>query len=194
MYIKTSNSDDNLLEYNWSSGTSFDALPIQWFWTNTAHPTKGYTAMEYLFIWLFYLLISVPGFIFWVWQMVEDEEDRCVGASGTWLFKMWSEYPGLYGSWILYFVTVLMPILQLSQYNGNIALPGYINAVVQLAMMTLTWLATGLIHIFFVPALQQEWIDRCENRPVAAPEVPAEIVEPVIEDSEPDVDDGNDWD
>lgn len=150
--------------------------------------------MTYLFIWLFYLIVSVPGFIFWVWQMVEDEEDRCVGASGTWLFKMWSEYVGLYGSWILYFVTVLMPILQLSQLNGDIFAATSINATVQVAMMTLTWLATGLIHVFFVPALVQQWSDRCENRPQPAEEVPAEVVEPVIEDSEPDVDDGNDWD
>ena len=91
--------------------------------------------------------------IFWIWQLVEADEDRCVGASGTWLFKMWSEYPGLYGSWILYFFTVLMPILQLSQINGDIFAAGWTNAIVQVAMMTLTWLATGLIHIFFVPAL-----------------------------------------
>jgi len=34
---------------------------------NTSHPTKGYTALTYLFIWLFYLILAVPAFIFWVW-------------------------------------------------------------------------------------------------------------------------------
>jgi len=132
--------------------------------------------------------------IFWIWQLVEEEEDKCVGASGTWLFKMWSEWAGLYGSSILYFFTVLMPLLQLAQINGDIFAAGYINAIVSMVMMMLTWLGTMLIHIFFVPALKQEWTDKCENAPTPVEEVPAEVIEPVIEDSEPDVDDGNDWD
>lgn len=103
--------------------------------------------------------------------MVEAEEDKCNGpedrVSATWLFKMWSEYPGLYGSWILYFLTVLMPILQMSQINGDIFAAGWINAIVQCSMLTLSWLATGIIHVLFTPALNQEWEDRCENK--AAP-------------------------
>lgn len=196
MYIRTNTSDDNVREYSWSSGTSYDALPIAWFWTNLAHPTKGYTALTYLFIWLFYLILAVPAMIFWIWQLVEADEDRCVGASGTWLFNMWSSYAHLYGSWILYFLTVLMPILQLSQINGDIFAPGWINAIVQVAMMTLTWLATGIIHVLFVPALNQEWKDRCESAaPVA--EVPAEleeVTEKLNIEEEPTVDEGNDWD
>lgn len=132
--------------------------------------------------------------IFWIWQLVEADEDRCVGASGTWLFNMWSSYPHLYGSWILYFLTVLMPILQLSQLNGDIFAAGWINAIVQVSMMTLTWLATGIIHVLFVPALNQEWKDRCESAPLAV-EVPAEeIVIPETTEVEPTVDEGNDWD
>ena len=195
VYIKTNTSDDNLREVSWTTGVAFDALPIAWFWNNTAHPTKGYTALTYLFVWLFYLLISVPGMIFWIWQLVEAEEDKCVGASGTWLFKMWSEYPGLYGSWILYFLTVLMPILQLGQINGDIFAAGYTNAIVQIVMLSLTWIATGVIHVLFVPALNQEWTDRCENK--AAPvvvEVIDEVIEAAVEEVEPEVDDGNDWD
>jgi len=150
--------------------------------------------MTYLFIWLFYLILAVPAMIFWIWQLVEQDEHRCVGASGTWLFNMWSSYAHLYGSWILYFVTVLMPILQLSQINGDIFAPGWINAIVQVSMMTLTWLATGIIHVMFVPALNQEYEDRCNSAAVVE-EVPAEeaIVAEAIEE-EPTVDEGNDWD
>jgi hypothetical protein len=159
-----------------------------------AHATKGYTALMYFMTWLFYLLVSVPGMIFWIWQLVEAEEDRCVGASGTWLFKMWSEYAGLYGSWILYFLPVLMGILQLAQYNGDIFAAGYINAIVLMVMLGLSWLATGLIHVFFVPALVQEWSDRCDGKAAPAPTVPAEVIDAVVEEVEPEVDDGNDWD
>ena len=67
VYIKTNSSDDNVREYNYSSGVAYDALPIQWFWSNLNHPTKGYTALTYFFIWLFYLILAVPAFIFWVW-------------------------------------------------------------------------------------------------------------------------------
>jgi len=108
---------------------------------------------------------------------------------------MWSSYPHLYGSWVLYFLTVLMPILQMAQINGDIFAAGWINAIVQVSMMTLTWLATGIIHVLFVPALNQEWKDRCETAaPIA--EVPAEetIVEEVAVEEEPTVDEGNDWD
>ena len=153
--------------------------------------------MTYLFIWLFYMIIAVPGMIFWIWQLVEADEDRCVGASGTWLFKMWSEYPGLYGSWVLYFIPVLIPILQMGQLNGDVFAPTWINSIVQIAMMTLSWLATGLIHVLFVPALNQQWTDRCETKAapvkVPVPEIKTEVVE-IIDEVEPDVDDGNDWD
>jgi hypothetical protein len=167
VYIKTNTSDDNVREWNWTDGQTFDALPIAWFWTNLAHPTRGYTALGYLMTWLFYLIVAVPGMIFWIWQLVEADEDRCVGASGTWLFNMWSSYAGLYGSWILYFLPVLMFILQMSQINGDIFAPGWINAIVQVSMMTLSWLATGVIHVMFVPALNQQWVDKCET--AAAP-------------------------
>lgn len=196
VYIKTNTSDDNVREWAWESGTTYDAIPIGWFWTHLAHPTNGFTAATYLFIWLFYLIISIPQVIFWIWQLVEAEGDKCEGISGTWLFNMWASYPGLYGSWILYFLPVLMPILQMAQINGDIFAPGWINAIVQVSMMTLTWLATGLIHILFVPALNQEWTDKCETKAPVAVKVPAPVTEvvEVIDEVEPDVDDGNDWD
>jgi len=67
--------------------------------------------MAYLFIWLFYLIVGVPEFIFWMMFMLENEDTRCEGASGFWLYNMWASYVGLYGSWILYSGTILMPIL-----------------------------------------------------------------------------------
>jgi hypothetical protein len=194
VYIKTNTSDDNVQEWAWESGTAYDAIPIGWFWTNLAHPTKGYTAMTYLFIWLFYLIDSIPAVVFWIWSLVEAEEAKCEGISGTWLFKIWSEWVGLYGSWILYFVPVLMPILQMGQINGDIFAPGWINAIVQVSMMTLTWLGIGLIHIFFVPALNQQWTDKCETAAVVAPAAVVEEVVEVVDEVEPEVDDGHDWD
>jgi len=60
--------------------------------------------------------------------------------------------------------------------------------------MTLTWLGIGLIHVLFVPALNQQWTDKCEGAaPVVAPAVVEEVVE-VVDEVEPKVDDGNDWD
>lgn len=194
VYIRTNDSDFMLSETT-TGGVVYHWLPIGWLWSHVSHPTQGYTALTYLFIVIFYMIIAVPGFIFWVWQMVEDDADRCVGASGTWLFKMWSEYPGLYGSWILYFLTVLMPILQLAQLNGDIFREGWINSIVQVSMMTLTWLATGIIHVLFVPALNQKWSDRCDGvQPKEAPKKQPKKPEPIETIDEPEPDEGNDWD
>merc|ERR1711957_45103 len=65
------------------------------------HPTKGYTALGYFMTWLFYMLIALPGVIFYIWSLIEDEAAACEGISGAWLFTMWSKTAGLYGSWIL---------------------------------------------------------------------------------------------
>ena len=104
-------------------------------------------------IWIFYMVIAVPGMIFFIWSLVESDAAACEGTSGSWLFNMWSSWAGLYGSWVLYFLPVLMFILQAAQINGDIFAPGWINAIVLSSMMTISWIATGMIHVLFVPAL-----------------------------------------
>jgi len=132
--------------------------------------------------------------IFFIWAMVEDAAAACEGTSGNWLFVFWSQWLGLYGSWVLYFIPPLMFILQMSQINGDIFAPGWINAIVLTSMLVLSWVATGVIHVLFVPALKQEYKDACAPKEAVAAEVPAEeVVEEKVEE-EPTVDEGNDWD
>jgi hypothetical protein len=66
------------------------------------------------------------------------------------------------------------------------------NAVVQLVVMTLSWLVTGIIHILFVPGLNQrlEDVENDCNAPLT--EDPGTLA--INEDSEPVVDEGRDWD
>jgi hypothetical protein len=67
------------------------------------------------------------------------------------------------------------------------------NAVVQLVVMTLSWLVTGIIHILFVPALNQRLEDLENECNAPLPEETEGLVN--NEDSEPVVDDaGRDWD
>ena len=65
-------------------------------------------------------------------------------------------------------------------------------------MMTLTWLATGLIHVFFSPALVHQYETRCNGAaPVEAPKkkpVAPNTPKPIIDEVEPAVEEGNDWD
>jgi len=112
--------------YNWDDGTNYHALPISWFWSNIEfvylNPSQekasvNYTAIQYLFVWLFYLIVAVPEFIFWIVFLVEDQES-CDSTIGFYLFNLWASYFGLYGSWILYSGTVIMPILQLERLKG----------------------------------------------------------------------------
>jgi len=126
-----------------------------------AHPVHGWTALGYLFIWLFYLIIAVPGMIFFIWAMVEDAAAACGGMSGNMLFVFWSTWIGLYGSWVLYFLPPLMFILQLGQLNGDMFAPAWINAIVLTSMTVISWIVTGVIHVLFVPALKQEYKDLC---------------------------------
>lgn len=197
VYIPTNSSDTTVADYHdGSAGVSHNELPIEWFWKSVANPTVGWTALGYLFIWLFYLIISVPGTIFFIWAMVEDAAAACEGTSGNWLFVFWSKWFGLYGSWVLYVIPPIMFIVQMAQINGDIYAGAWINAIVLTSMTVLSWVATGVIHVLFVPALKREFKDACapkEAAPVA--EVPAETIEvPESIDEEPTVDEGNDWD
>merc|ERR1711957_790309 len=80
IYVKTNTSDDNVREYgDGSAGVGYDEIPINWFWDNMWHPTKGYTALGYFMTWLFYMLIALPGVIFYIWSLIEDEAAACEG-------------------------------------------------------------------------------------------------------------------
>jgi hypothetical protein len=69
---------------------------------------------------------------------------------------MWVSYPGLYGSWVFYFFTVLFPMIQLTALSG-INQPGYTNAAVLLAMMLITWLYTGIVHVLGYPFVNRKF-------------------------------------
>ena len=67
------------------------------------------------------------------------------------------------------------------------------NAIVQLVVMIFSMLVTGIIHILFVPALNQRLEDLEAECNAPLPEEPDMLVN--NEDSEPVVDDtGRDWD
>jgi len=153
VYIKTNTSDYTMQYYDYTSNTLTEGLPIGWFWGNLNHPTMGWTAATYLTVFFGYFIVSFIELIGWILWLVESEER----GTGSWFFNMWASYVGLYGSWILYFLTVLFPILQLAQINGDIFLPGWINGIVQLTVFTLFWLASGLVHLFMVPYLNYEY-------------------------------------
>lgn len=145
-------------------------VPIAWFWNSLTHTTLSWTALQYLWIWLFYMLISVPEMIFWIMHMIGSPE------IGTYLFNIWVQWPGLYGGWILYFFTFLWPLIQMTSLTG-INQPGYTNAAVQLAMMLITWLFTGIVHVLGYPFIQ-----RMYERTLAPKEVEAEVVEEAVKE------------
>jgi len=149
-------------------------LPIAWFWNSLTHTTLSWTALQYLWVWLFYMLISVPEMIFWIMHMVGSPE------IGTYLFNIWVQWPGLYGGWILYFFTFLWPLIQLTALTG-INQPGYTNAAVSLVMFTMAWLYTGIVHV-----LGYTYVQRMYERTLAPKEVEAEVAEVEEEVSEPD--------
>lgn len=151
-------------------------VPIAWFWGSLSHTTLSWTALQYLWIWLFYMLISIPEMIFWVMHMVGSENNDNIG---TYLLNIWVQWPGLYGGWILYFFTFLWPIIQMSSLTGTNQ-PGYANAAVQLVLCTITWLFTGIVHV-----LGFTHVNRMYERTLAPKDVEAEL--PAEEEaSEPD--------
>lgn len=150
-------------------------VPVAWFWGSLTHTTLSWTALQYLFIWLFYMLISVPEMIFWIMHMVGSPE------IGTYLLNIWVQWPGLYGGWILYFFNFLWPIIQMTSLTG-INQPGYTNAAVQLAMLTISWLFTGIVHVLGYPYIQRMY-ERTLVKEVEAEPV-AEVVEEIEEEEE----------
>ena len=39
--------------------------------------SASYTALQYLLVWMFYLIVAVPEFIFWIVFLVEDQDNLC---------------------------------------------------------------------------------------------------------------------
>ena len=133
-----------------NSGSTTEFVPIGWFWGALTTHDLYWTALQYLWIWLFYLLISVPELIFWIMYMVEAD-------MGLWLFNMWASYPGLYGGWVLYmFPAIIWPSVQLSVLAGDINRAGYTNAAVSMPMMMISWLFTGIVHVLGFPYLNRK--------------------------------------
>jgi len=96
---------------------------------------------------------------------------------------MWASYPGLYGSWVFYFFTVLFPIIQLTALT-TINQPGYTNAAVQLTMMLMTWLFTGIVHVLGYPYVNRKfarWGHLPHVLPGASVEEAAEEVAEVVD-------------
>jgi len=80
---------------------------------------------------------------------------------------MWASYVGLYGSWVLYFFPVLFPLIQITALSG-VNQAGYLNAVVQLVMMMITWLFTGIVHVLGFPYVNKKFA-RWNNFPSVLP-------------------------
>lgn len=153
--------------------------PIAWFWGALTHTTLSWTALTYLFVWLFYMLISIPEMIFWVMHMIGEP------AIGTYLLNIWVQFPGLYGGWILYFFGFLFPLIQLTALSG-INQAGYSNAALQLVVFTMTWLMTGIVHVIGFPYIQRMYERTLVKEVAAEPvvEAIAEAVEEVVEEEE----------
>lgn len=166
VYIETNSSDATMCI---NSDCLVKTVPIAWFWNSLTHTTLSWTALQYLWIWLFYMLISVPEMIFWAMHMAGSP------PIGTYLFNMWVSWPGLYGGWILYMFTFIWPIVQMTSLS-SISQPGYTNAAIQLAMLTMSWLFTGIVHVLGYP-----YINRMYERTLA-PVVEETVVEDVVEE------------
>jgi len=155
VYVKTNASDVTMRTTNWTNATVYDQIPLTWFWTSTNHPTMGWTAFSYLMIWLFYLIVSVIEWVGWMCWVTNDGSEQ--GLNGAWFYNMWASYVGLYGSWILYSLTWIFPAVQLSQINGVVYAAGFTNSITLLTVMALSWLAQGLMHIFYVPEINAKY-------------------------------------
>jgi len=50
-------------------------IPLVWFWNSFAHTSLSWTALTYLWIFMFYMIVSVPELIFWIMHMVEVDNE-----------------------------------------------------------------------------------------------------------------------
>lgn len=136
-------------------------LPIQWFWGSLTHTTLSWTALSYLWTFLFYMLLAVPELIFWIMTMSDI-------PIGHWLFNMWASSAGLYGSCIMYFLGVLWPIIQLTAVTG-INQPGYVNALVQMIMFMVSWIYTSVVHVMGFEKLNRKYLRENNFEPYVLP-------------------------
>lgn len=168
VYIETSAADNTMCT---NSSCTNKLVPVAWFWNATAHTSMSWTALAYLMAWIFYLIISVPEFVFWVMVLAKTEMKHNLAE---WLFNMWVSYPGLYGGWILYLLPWVMYAVQLG--TTKLTEPGYINAAVGLAMWLLTWLLTGIVHTLAFEHVNRKFRRELGHEPNVIPSGPAEEV------------------
>lgn len=102
VYIKT-NDADSTMKIN-SGGTDMH-VPLNWLWDNlgSTNPLQ-YTAIQYLFVFIAYGVISLPELILWMMYLVYDFD-------ALFIFKEWASVVGLYIAGVVYFFPVLFPIL-----------------------------------------------------------------------------------
>jgi len=154
-------------------------IPLAWFWQSLNHTTLSWMALNYLFIFLFYMLISIPELVFWIMVMIGDESKNNLNE---WLFNMWASYVGLYGGWVMYGFNVLWPIVQLSQLTDP-GLAGYTNSLVLLFMFAISWLYTGLVHTLGVPHINRKYRREYGHEPGV---IPSDKVEEPVAEAEPE--------
>lgn len=157
-------------------------VPIAWFWNSISHTTLSWTALHYLFVWLFYMLISLPEMIFWVMFMAETKLENDLTE---WLLNMWISYPALYGSWVFYAFGVIWPAVQLGTLSG-INQPGYTNAAVHLALFLISWLFTGIVHVLGFPAVNRKFLRENGHEPGRLPAAKEAVAEEKAEEATED--------
>jgi len=177
VYIETSTADNTMCT---NSDCTNKIVPVAWFWNSTNHTSLNWTALAYLFAWIFYLVISVPEFIFWVMVLAKTELENNLAP---WLFNMWASYPGLYGGWILYLLPWVFFAVQLSALK--LTEPGYINAAVHLAVWLVSWLFVGIVHTLGFEHINKKFEREYGHKPNVIPTAPVEEVAAPVEEEAP---------
>jgi len=70
VYFPTNTQDSTMCV---NSDCTVLIVPLAWFWNSLNHTTLSWTALTYFWVFLFNMLISLPEFIFWIWQMVTED-------------------------------------------------------------------------------------------------------------------------
>lgn len=177
IYIETSTADNTMCV---NSSCTNKIVPVAWFWNSTAHTSMSWTALGYLMAWLFYLLVSMPEFIFWVMVLAKTELENNLAP---WLFNMWASSVGLYGGWILYLLPWVMFAVQLG--TTTLSQPGYTNAAVHLAVWMVSWLFVGIVHTLGFEHINKKFRKEYGHEPFVIPTAPVEEkAEPVAVEEE----------
>ena len=129
--------------------------PIIWFWGNLGNSTMGWTAASYFATFIVYATVSVVELFGWSFWASKFEGSACFYKFYTSNIGYWLTLYGGIFTWLWGILQLVLPA-ESGGLAGNLAVEYSANAIFLIIGNGVMWITMSLLHIIFVPLLDDE--------------------------------------